>query len=103
MLNENTDAKKKVAIDESCNAADVELSHGDKDELIWCSQGSGFTVKFKGKSPFTEHKFIVPPGECCGSGPIVVDAPTGSIKNRYEYDIFKKGGSAVDPAVIIKK
>lgn len=95
-MSNDTKVKKRVNIQEDCNADDVELSVSGGDEVTWCSSGSKFTVNFKGQSPFAQHVYHVPAGQCCDSGSIV-----GS-EGSYKYHISNEKGVEVDPAVIIR-
>jgi hypothetical protein len=76
----------------------VNVSKSAGDELVWSSDGDGFTISFQ-TSPFFASTFHVPAGGTASSGPVRPGAALG----HYDYYITDDNdGSGGDPGIKIK-
>jgi hypothetical protein len=77
----------------------VNVSKSAGDELVWSSDGDGFTISFQ-TSPFATSTFHVPAGGTASSGPVRPGASLG----RYPYYISDDSdGTGADPDVDVRK
>jgi hypothetical protein len=77
----------------------VNVSKSAGDELVWFSDGDGFTITFQ-TSPFSASTFHVPAGGTASSGPVRPGAALG----HYAYYIADDSdGTGGDPDVNVKR
>jgi hypothetical protein len=77
---------------------EVNVSKSAGDELVWSSDGNGFTITFQ-TSPFSASTFHVPAGGTASSGPVRPGAALG----HYAYYISNDSdGSGGDLGIKIK-
>ena len=69
----------------------VNVSRSASDEVVWSSDGDGFTITFQA-SPFAASTFHVPAGGTASSGPV----RSGAALGHYQYFISddNDGGGA---------
>ena len=77
----------------------VNVSRSAGDEVVWSSDGDGFTISFQA-TPFAASTFQVPAGGSASSGPVRPGAALG----RYPYFISDDSdGKGADPDVDIRR
>jgi hypothetical protein len=77
----------------------VNVSRSAGDEVVWSSDGDGFTISFQ-TSPFAASTFRVPAGGSASSGPVRPGAGIG----HYQYFISDDSdGNGADPEVNVKR
>lgn len=94
-------AKTPIHLDKgNANPDSCPLSKKNKDEAEWISDDDGYTVDFKGDSPFQQGDFFtVPAKKSKGSGPLKEDVKV----KKYKYDLAKAGAAGgADPEVDIQ-
>jgi plastocyanin len=86
-------------ISEGARPHGVLVSAGDT--ITWCRDDGGkFSVDFKDKSPFTDHKKHFDDKDC--NSPDVIDqASTTNDNDVYKYSVTADGKPPFDPHVIV--